>query len=236
VAAPSPLEHQQLEVAADPTYWHRVRFELVIGEARRAGCRRVLDFGAGSGMLGDYVHHNHRDLAYSFTETSPVLRARLVERFGPDAEAYPNDPIQAETVVAMLDVVEHIEDDVAALAELHEQMAPGARLIVTVPAMSWAYSAWDAALGHFRRYGRATLAARLRDAGFTDVTTAYLFPELFPLLIVRRLRRVHRAHADFPPLGPTANAVGYRIASLTTDARRIWPFGTSVFAVATRTR
>ena len=45
-----------------------------------------------------------------------------------------------------------------------------------------------------------------RDVG------GYLFPELFPLLIVRRLRRARRSHADFPSLGATADAVGYRVA------------------------
>jgi hypothetical protein len=233
VAAPSALEHQQLELAAKPTYWHRVRFDLVVHEARRCGCTQVLDAGAGAGLLGDFVRRNEPDLAYLFTESSPLLRAQLVARFGVDAEVGPEDPVPKGTLVALLDVIEHVADDVAMLARLHERMDPGSRLIVTVPAMQWAYSSWDVALGHHRRYDRDTLAGVLRGAGFSHVATRYLFPELFPLLIVRRVRRAPRTHADFPALGRAADAVGYRIASLTTAARRIWPFGTSVLATAT---
>jgi Methyltransferase domain len=213
-----------------------VRFELVAREASAAGCDRVLDFGAGSGLLGDHLRANHPGLSYSFTETSPVLRAHLVNRFGRDADDTSGERIPARTMVVMLDVLEHIEDDVAALVALHHRMQPGCRLVVTVPAMPWAYSTWDVALGHFRRYTRAQVADRLRHAGFSAATSAYLFPELSPLLLARRLRRAQRTDADFPQLGRFADALGYRIASLTTAARRLWPFGTSVVAVATRTR
>ena len=62
----------------------------------------------------------------------------------------------------------------------------------------------------------------------------YLFPELFPLLVVRRLRRAPREQVDFPQLAPRLDAIGHAVASATTATRRAWPFGTSVVAVATR--
>jgi hypothetical protein len=236
VVVTSPLEHQQLGIAAAPTYWHRVRYALVIDETRRFGGRQVLDVGAGAGLLGDWVVDRHPDLAYHFVETSPRLRNHLIERFGAGAEADEQGRIPAGTMVALLDVVEHIADDVTALRQLRERMGPGSRVIVTVPAMRWAYSSWDVALGHFRRYTRTTLDATLRQAGFTTVTTCYLFPELLPLLVVRRMRPAGRAHADFPVLPHAVDAIGYRIASLTARTRRWWPFGTSVVAVATLER
>lgn len=51
----TPLEQQQLRVAAEAglTFWHRVRFRLVSQAAQRANATAVLDFGAGSGQLGD---------------------------------------------------------------------------------------------------------------------------------------------------------------------------------------
>src|SRR6476619_1907684 len=144
-AAPvSPLERQQLESAraARATYWHRARFELVGREAVRLGVTGVLDIGAGAGLLGLWVAAHQPELEYRFEETSPVLRDHLVARFGPAAEPDGGAPVPAHTLVVMLDVLEHIDDDAAALARLGDRMPPGGPIVITVPAMQWAFSSW----------------------------------------------------------------------------------------------
>ena len=87
------------------------------------------------------------------------------------------------------------------LADLHRRMEPGSHLVITVPAMQWAFSSWDTELGHLRRYSRAALRATIAAAGFDVRSTSYLFPELFPLLLVRQVRRAPREQVDFPVLG-----------------------------------
>lgn len=232
----SPLERQQLglEGVEAMTYWHRVRFELVARHADAVGATHVLDVGAGSGLLGTWLGAERPALDYAFTELSDVLRARLVDRFGAASEAAADAPVEAGTVVTLLDVVEHIDDDLGALADLRRRMAPGTHLVVTVPAMQWAYSGWDIALGHHRRYSKRTLRSLLHEAGFDRVETSYLFPELFPLLVVRRLRRAGGGDADFPDLPSLVEAAGYRVARATAATRRAWPVGTSVLATAAR--
>lgn len=232
----SPLERQQLDVASSHgmTYWHRVRFELLGRRLDAAGATRVLDIGAGSGLLGDWLRSERPAVEYRFVESSSVLRDQLADRFGAGAEAHQDGPIPTGTLVALLDVVEHIDDDAGTLAALHGRMAPGSHLLVTVPAMQWAFSSWDERLGHHRRYSRPSLRRLLRGAGFADATTTYLFPELFPLLVARQLRRSGGTSADFPPLPPLVGAIGYRLATATAATRRLWPFGTSVVATATR--
>jgi Methyltransferase domain len=235
VAPVSPLERQQLGIQRPrgETYWHRVRFELVAREARRRRLCRVADIGAGAGLLGDWLAVDRPELAYTFSEPSEVLRRSLVARFGIGAEIAADAPIAAGTMVVMLDVLEHIADDHTALADLHARMEPGGALMVTVPAMQWAFSSWDTELGHHRRYSRTRLSTDLAGAGFAVRSVSYLFPELFPILVARRLRVRPRAHADFPELPAPLDAVGHGVASATTAARRIWPVGTSVVAVAT---
>jgi Methyltransferase domain len=236
VQAPvTPLERQQLGILRPrgTTYWHRVRFELVAREAARRGLPRVADLGAGAGQLGEWLAVNRPLLAYTFSEPSDVLRVALVTRFGGAAEIADEARLTAGTMVVMLDVLEHIEDDHAALSTLRRRMEPGSVLMLTVPAMQWAFSSWDTELGHHRRYSRRRLGDDLRDAGFTVQSTSYLFPELFPILVVRRLRQRPRAHVDFPALPAPLDAIGQGVASATTAARRIWPFGTSAVAVAT---
>lgn len=237
VAAPvSPLERQQLESAraARATYWHRVRFELVGREATRLGATGLLDVGAGAGLLGVWIAAHRPELEYRFEETSPVLRDHLVARFGAAAGSDPDAPVPAQAMVALLDVLEHIDDDGAALAGLRDRMAPGGHIAITVPAMQWAFSSWDVELGHHRRYSRRRLCDDLTAAGFEVRSVSYLFPELFPMLVVRRLRRAPREQVDFPELSPKVDALGHAVASATTATRRLWPFGTSVVAVAAR--
>jgi len=65
----------------------------------------------------------------------------------------------------MLNVLEHVDDDVAALANLSRALTPGARIVLQVPAHSWLFGEADRALGHRRRYDAATLGHVMRDAG-----------------------------------------------------------------------
>ncbi len=235
VAEVTPLERQQLESrrAAQATYWHRIRFGLVAADADRLGLDRIVDFGAGAGLLGEWLTVERPSVGYAFTEPSAVLRAELLARFGVDREVGADEPIVAGTLVAILDVLEHIADDHAALTGLRARMAPGSALAITVPAMQWAFSSWDEELGHVRRYSRRRLRDDLAAAGFTVRSVTYLFPELFPLLLARRLRRRPRAQVDFPELPTALDAIGYGVARATTATRRVWPFGTSVVALAT---
>jgi SAM-dependent methyltransferase len=236
VSDPTPLERQQLLITGPDaeTFWHRVRFELVgkIADGMRAS--RVLDIGAGAGLLGDWLLTHRPVTEYRYEETSDALDADLERRFGADRRGDHEDPISDSTLVALLDVLEHIEDDVAALSAIVRRMVPGAHLVATVPALQWAFSSWDTQLGHFRRYSRKTLRELFVASGLTVERCDYLFPELLPLLPVRKLRRRTRADADFPQLPPAVTRIGYRISSTTSAMRRVWPAGTSVVIVARR--
>jgi len=235
-AEPTPLERQQLELV-DPsahTFWHWVRFDIVAGVAEARGATHVVDIGAGSGMLGDRLAGSHPHLGYRFDELSPALDAALAGRWGSTARLGDDDTIAADGVAAMLDVIEHIEDDVAALRAWHGRMEAGTHLVVTVPALQWAFSEWDADLGHHRRYSRASLRAALETAGFRVRRCDYLFPELLPLVLKRRFASSSGGDADMPVLGDRVNRVGYAIGSMTSRLRRWWPAGTSVVAIAER--
>jgi len=71
--------------------------------------------------------------------------------------------------VVMLDVLEHIEDDLAILRRLHDALVPGGTLVAKVPAMPSLYGAADRAVGHHRRYTRRALDRAFTGAGFADL-------------------------------------------------------------------
>jgi SAM-dependent methyltransferase len=233
----TPLEQQQLRVAGETgdTFWHRVRFRLVEQAAARTGADTVLDIGAGSGQLGDWLHRSSVPLEYRFGELSPLLEAALAARFGADRRADPDARIPAATIVTMLDVLEHIDDDLGVLRDIHRRMTPGGQMLVTVPAFQWAFTSWDTSLGHYRRYSRPQLRSLARTAGFEVDHCSYLFPELLPLVLVRKLRPGERTHADFPELPRVVDRAAELVSRGTTAMRRIWPAGTSVTALLTKT-
>lgn len=233
---PTPLERQQLDLA-DPsahTFWHWVRFAIVADLADELGASQVADIGAGSGMLGDRLASTHPHLGYRFDELSPALDTALVDRWGSDARIADDEPITADSVAAMLDVIEHIEDDVEAVRSWHARMEVGTHLVITVPALQWAFSDWDTALGHHRRYSRRTLRSTLETAGFRVHRSDYLFPEMLPLIAKRKLVGAAGDDADMPVLSDRVNRIGYAISTATSRMRRVWPAGTSVVAIAER--
>lgn len=234
-SAVTPLEQQQIQVAAElgDTFWHRVRFRLVGRAAARSGADTVLDIGAGSGQLGLWLQARPDKLQYSFEETSPVLDAALAHRFGADRRGASDAPIPSTTLVTMLDVLEHIEDDEAALRGIRARMEPGAHLLLTVPAFQGMFTSWDESLGHFRRYSRRQVRDVAERAGFRLAHSAYLFPELLPLVLLRKLRKAPRDDVDFPTLPRVVDRSAEWFSRATTAARRLWPAGTSVVALLT---
>lgn len=227
----TPLEQQQLHVAPSATFWHRVRFELVEAHLRTRPTTAVLDVGAGSGLLGEHLRHT--GVRYRFSESSPALAASLVARFG-DASSDDGGVLTSDVVVTLLDVVEHVEDDAALLRSLAARMRPGADLVVTAPAMTWLFSSWDTDLGHHRRYTKRRLAELVATCGFDVVDAGYLFPELVPPALVRKLRRSGGGAAEFPSLPGVVDRLAATIGRLTARLRRWWPLGTSVLIVARR--
>ncbi len=86
----------------------------------------------------------------------------------------PDLPEAAFDTVVCVNVLEHIQDDVAGLVRMRRMLAPGGRLLLYVPAGRPAYGALDQALGHYRRYTRRELAHKLESAGLRLVHARYV--------------------------------------------------------------
>jgi SAM-dependent methyltransferase len=144
-------------------------------------------------------------------------------------------------LVAALDVVEHLADDVATLRDLRALIASGGALLVTVPADPGLWSYFDEAAHHCRRYTAAALRSRLSEAGYDiEYLTAFMTP-LYPLMWAwrRSLGVVQRPAADGPledlRVIPGINgALRWMLAwePRVLAARRKLPFGTSLVAIA----
>lgn len=89
-------------------------------------------------------------------------------------------------LIVMFDVLEHIPDDRGALALLHRKLAPGGRMLVTVPAIPWLWSAHDVAHHHQRRYTRDGLLEVFRQTHFTPIHHSHFNSLLLPPIIAAR--------------------------------------------------
>jgi SAM-dependent methyltransferase len=151
------------------------RFNAWMADAIRPWCgRRVLEIGSGTGNLTRRLVP--RD-AYVASDVNPLylhtLRALTADRPYLDvtltdvtrAESFPSVPGGFDTVVC-LNVVEHVDDDVGALANLRRALAPGGRAVVLVPRGPALFGTLDEILGHRRRYTEASLRRAALDAGF----------------------------------------------------------------------
>ena len=84
-------------------------------------------------------------------------------------------------------MIEHLEDDLAALRELRRVVAPGGALLVTVPAYQWLWSGHDEINHHRRRYTRRSLETVAERAGWRQVRTTYFNSLLLPVAILLRV-------------------------------------------------
>lgn len=150
---------------------------------------RILEIGCGTGhnlpMLGAFGTVD----AIEIDEAArTVASARLGRQVG--SAPLPELTGVAEgqyDLIAVLDVVEHVEDDVAALAGMAKRLKPGGKILITVPAHQWMWSAHDVVNHHKRRYSKASLTAALAKAGLKWRKLRWFNSLLFPAAVAARV-------------------------------------------------
>lgn len=142
----------------------------------------AIEIGSGIGTFGALLRPRVDRL--DLVEPSPNLTAVLHEKFSGDAGVTVHGATLEAHIAAMDDacrdavvlvnVLEHIQDDREALAGLFRVTRPGGHLLLFVPALPFLFSELDRQFGHFRRYRRDDLGAKVADAGF-EVRVARYF-------------------------------------------------------------
>ncbi len=199
---------------------------------------RTLEVGCGSGNFTALIAQNCSELlAVDLDEEyTQQTRSRLKE--SPQdyshvkvmtADATTMECMQSFDTIIMLDVLEHIKDDVAVLHKLKQLLAPGGTLLIKVPALESLYNSLDEAVGHHRRYTTDTLRAALTRAAYAEPVLSY-----FNLVgILGWWLNGLKGQAN-----PPGEQVGWfdRCVPLfqTVENRLGCPVGLSLFAIATR--
>lgn len=220
-------------------FWHRLRWKAVARYLPAAGAFEIADIGAGAGLLAELMQRDRPAGRYRFVEPIASLEAHLEALHGAAANLEGSGPLRGIGYVALLDVLEHQPDDRAFLSQLAARMEPGSVLLLTVPALMALWSGWDVALGHCRRYDKASLRACFSGLPFRALEVSYLFPELIPPALLRRLRMGTApppdGSAEFPDLPAAVNDALYFLGGFSLALRRWSPAGSSLFAALQRT-
>jgi SAM-dependent methyltransferase len=162
---------ENLEVMAEAHNYNAWLVRMVLDHVQPGA--RVLDFGAGSGTFADLIRRSDADV--TCIEPDQTLRL-ILQRQGfityAEPSAMPAD--QQFDVIYSLNVLEHIEDDRAAVRTLAGRVCPGGVLLIYVPAFDVLYTAMDRRVGHVRRYRLRALTDLVRGAGLQVVKARYV--------------------------------------------------------------
>jgi SAM-dependent methyltransferase len=174
-------------------WWYRARRDILsdLIERRIAlpADARILEIGCGTGHNLGMLRRFGRVDAIEIDDTARALASK---RLGHAVMAAPLPELTgvedgAYDLIAILDVLEHIGPDREALASMAKKLRPGGRILITVPAHPWMWSAHDVVNHHQRRYTRRTLRAVVAAAGLKLEMMSWFNSLLFPLAAAARL-------------------------------------------------
>jgi SAM-dependent methyltransferase len=241
--------HSLCLAVEERSFWFRHRNRCIISLAQRFRPNGVfLDVGGGNGFVAKGLTAAgvacaliepglEGALAAHARGVDPVICARLEDM---------DNAATNFAAAGMFDVLEHIEDEYAAVQQVRRLLAPNGRLFVTVPSYQFLSSVDDVTAGHFRRYTVSTLKRVLENSGFRIEYASYIFAPLLPIVFLLRtvpsalgLRREVDLSRDASELAPSGVAVRLMDRLLDAEFKRIEagrtvPCGSSCVCVAAR--
>jgi SAM-dependent methyltransferase len=204
--------------------------------------RRILDVGCGTGGMltslqefGEVEGIDSDPSAIASCHERGISSARLADS---PPIPFPDDKFD---LVTSFDVLEHVDDDVGLLEEIHRVLVPSGIFVAAVPAYEMLWGLQDEVAHHRRRYRARDLSRRLADSNLEPKKVSYFNTFLFPPIVAVRLGRRLLPRGSSPPssdfdLTPEGklNDLLARIFSAEARIVKRWgfPFGVSIVAIA----
>ena len=229
------------------SFWFQARNELIVWALSTyvPTASSFLEVGCGTGFVLRAIASARPGIRLTGSElfaeglehaAKRVPEATLVQL---DARAMPFE--EEFDAVGAFDVLEHVDDDGAALDGCRRALRRGGTLLATVPQHPWLWSGADDYAHHVRRYRRRELAAKLRGAGLEPIRMTSFVSLLLPLMAASRIAE-QRSRRPYDPVGEHERSAGLRRplqAVMRLEAALIHrgaslPAGGSLLAVAVR--
>jgi SAM-dependent methyltransferase len=236
------IVYQQMADLDQRHWWYRARREIIAELIRREAHlptdAQLLEIGCGTGhnleMLGGFGHIDALELddeARALSEKR--LGQKILKSPLPELDDVPDLHYD---LIGAFDVIEHIDDDAAALASIAGKLKPGGKFMMTVPAHQWMWTAHDVANHHKRRYSKRSLRMLIEESPMKLEKFGYFNSLLFPVAIAERfaskLRGKDSGDVTLPPAPLNTALEKVFAAERHLVARLPLPPGLSLFAVA----
>ena len=234
--------YEQMAELDERHWWYKARREIIADLIRREATlpaeAKILEIGCGTGhnlaMLGGFGHVDGLELDDEARGISEKRLGRKIMRSPLPELAEVED--RHYDLIGAFDVIEHIDDDKAALASIATKLKPGGKFIMTVPAHQWMWTAHDVVNHHKRRYSKRGLKALVEGSPLKLDKLGYFNSLLFPLAVAERaaskIRGKEDADVRLPP-APFNAALELVFATERHFVGRLpLPIGLSLFAVA----
>jgi SAM-dependent methyltransferase len=225
-------------------FWMQWRQEVLVRQLSRIKhpIEKALDVGCGHGVVRELLERdlgfavdgcdlNRRALEMATNRKGRVLLYDIFDRNPALLEAY--------DLVLLMDVIEHVDDDLCFLRAAIEHLKPGGVVVINVPAHMALYSRYDEVIGHKRRYDKAQIECLFRHMNVEPLSIAYWGLTLLPFLfarkiIVRFVSRERTIHTGFAEQNAVTRKVLRITQRLELSARFPMPIGTSLMAFGRR--
>jgi SAM-dependent methyltransferase len=237
--------YQQMAELDERHWWYCARRKIIADLIRRETQlpkdAHILEIGCGTGhnlaMLSGFGHVDGLELdEEARTLSEKRLGRKVMSSPLPELAEVPDRHYH---LVGAFDVIEHIEDDEAALMSIARKLQPGGKFILTVPAHQWMWSAHDVVNHHKRRYSKRALRELIDSSPLKLERIGYFNSLLFPLAVAERaaskLRGKEDADVKLPAAPLNAALEGIFACERYLVGRLPLPPGLSLFAVASAT-
>ncbi len=146
----------------------------------------IIDIGAGSGYFSRYLLRNTSANEAWCVDINYDTEYDCFEIYKPMYFRKKIDYISADLVLVM-DVLEHVDNDVALLCDYISKVPRGTTFVISVPAFSFLWSSHDVFLEHKRRYSLSELEHTVRESGLHVKFSSYYYAAVFPIAAISRL-------------------------------------------------
>lgn len=199
----------------------------------------IMELGCGSGgnlellsRFGNVFAMDSDSLALKLAKTRKV---GIIKK-GTLPDDIPFGSKQFE-IITLLDVLEHIDNELSALLRIKKRLKQNGRVIITVPAYNFLWSRIDIDSGHKRRYVKHTLNRLIRKAGYVIEYSTYLNTFLFPIIVMIRIINSMRGKQDHLDLKEHSRLLNSLLTKIFSLEKKIiptfnMPFGVSILTIA----
>ncbi|MDE3058857.1 MAG: class I SAM-dependent methyltransferase [Bacteroidota bacterium] len=235
------LYHQFFKIE-DRHWWFVARKKILAAllQQRLPDHAYILDVGCGTGgfLMELSASHYVYGMDFSSLAVDYCHKRGLNNTYVADFSTFPHPELKFD-LISFLDVIEHIDDDVAVLRTAKDYLAGNGKLLITVPAYQFLWSRHDKINHHRRRYTAGSLKKSVTAAGFSIEKLSYFNSILFPVAFAGRLAEkiISRSKNLSPEFAVPPMPINSILKAL-FSSERLWlrnfsfPFGLSVLCIA----